>query len=127
MADIGGLFGIAHYGNNFENVTFTGSVVAPEGAEEVGGIAGVWHNEKGYTVTFEDVTSTGTVTVGGETTTGTVVGGAYNANNQTADNSGSLKIEGKEAWLKTVKVNDQLFMDLETAAAAATVCILQWH
>ena len=46
--DVGGLFGIAHYGNQFENCSCSGNVeiyAAEEGdAQEIGGIAGVWHN-----------------------------------------------------------------------------------
>ena len=47
--DVGGLFGIAHYGNQFENCVCTGNVeiyaAADEAdAQEIGGIAGVWHN-----------------------------------------------------------------------------------
>ena len=117
--DIGGIFGIAHYGNNFENITFTGSVEAPADAEEVGGIAGVWHNEKGYTVTFTSVTSTGTVTVGDVTTTGSIVGGAYNASNETEANSGSLVIDGKEAWLGIAKIGNTPYATLADAIAAA--------
>ena len=46
--DVGGLFGIAHYGNKFENCVCTGNVeiyAASEeaDAQEIGGIAGVWH------------------------------------------------------------------------------------
>lgn len=46
--DVGGLFGIAHYGNQFENCVCTGNVeiynASEEGdAQEIGGIAGVWH------------------------------------------------------------------------------------
>ena len=119
--DVGGVFGIAHYGNNFEGVTFTGSVEAPAGAEEVGGIAGVWHNEKGYTVTFTDCTSTGTVTVGDVTTTGSIVGGAYNAGNNIETNSGSLMIDGNEAWLKpaVAMIGEAKYYDLHEAMVAA--------
>ena len=46
--DVGGLFGIAHYGNQFENCVCTGNVTITtdeaENALEMGGIAGVWHN-----------------------------------------------------------------------------------
>ncbi len=46
--DVGGLFGIAHYGNQFENCECTGSVTITtdeaENAIEMGGIAGVWNN-----------------------------------------------------------------------------------
>ena len=119
VCDIGGLFGIAHYGNKFENVTFIGSVEAPAAAEEVGGIAGVWHNEKGHTVTFTNVTSTGTVTIGDVTTTGSIVGGAYNASNETAENSGSLIINGKEAWICVAKIEENRYQTLADAIAAA--------
>ena len=117
--DIGGLFGIAHYGNNFENVTFTGSVEAPADAEEVGGIAGVWHNQKGYAVTFTTVTSTGTVTIGETTTTGSVVGSAYNASNETPATSGSLIIDGKEMWLAIAKIGDVKYTTVQAALTAA--------
>ena len=47
--DVGGLFGIAHYGNQFNNCVCTGDVEIyaaeeAEEAQEIGGIAGVWHN-----------------------------------------------------------------------------------
>ena len=63
--DVGGLFGIAHYGNIFENCSCSGNVeiYAAEEAEEaqqIGGIAGVWHNENGYTVTFTNCSFDGT-------------------------------------------------------------------
>ena len=119
--DIGGMFGIAHYGNNFENITFTGSVEAPADAEEVGGIAGVWHNQKGYTVTFTGVTSTGKVTIGTTTTTGSIVGGAYNADNKFESNSGELVINGERQWIvePVAKISDKYFETLADAIAAA--------
>ena len=62
--DVGGLFGIAHYGNKFENCSCSGKVeiyAAEEAAEaqEIGGIAGVWHNETGYSVTMTECKFTG--------------------------------------------------------------------
>ena len=114
-ADIGGIFGIAHYGNKFENITFTGSVTAPEDAIQVGGIAGVWHNQKGTSVTFDNVTSTGSVTVGTETTTGSIVGDAYHASNDSVENSGSLVIDGSEAWLKVVSIGETKYSSLAAA------------
>ncbi|MBR5780458.1 MAG: T9SS type A sorting domain-containing protein [Bacteroidales bacterium] len=114
--DIGGVFGIAHYSNKFENIKFTGAVEAPADAEEVGGIAGVWHNEKGYTVTFTNCESTGKVKVGGVETEGySIVGGAYNAANETSENSGSLIIDGVESWLKVAKINDDKYLTLQAA------------
>ena len=124
VSDIGGLFGIAHYGNNFDTVTFAGTVEAPEGADEVGGIAGVWHNQAGYTVTMNNVTvaDTAKVTINGEDVTATngVVGSAYNASNETVSNSGSLKIEGEEAWLKpAAKIGETEYATLQAALDAA--------
>ncbi|MBO7285391.1 MAG: hypothetical protein J6U69_02205, partial [Alistipes sp.] len=65
--DVGGLFGIAHYGNQFENCSCSGDVeiyAAEEAAEaeEIGGIAGVWHNENNTSVTMTNVKFTGNVT-----------------------------------------------------------------
>ena len=65
--DVGGLFGIAHYGNQFENCSCSGDVeiyAAEEAdeAQEIGGIAGVWHNETGYSVTMTGCEFTGTLT-----------------------------------------------------------------
>ena len=72
VCDIGGVFGIAHYGNNFENITCTGNVTNlvssdNDGADattdvlETGLIAGVWHNENGTKVTFANISATGTI------------------------------------------------------------------
>ncbi len=119
VIDIGGIAGIAHYENTFENISFTGSVEAADGAEEVGGIVGVWHNEAGTSVTFTDIVSTGTVKVGDEIITGSVVGGAYNSGNDTPDTSGSLIIDGKEAWIKVAQIGDVKYTTLEEAINAA--------
>lgn len=117
--DIGGIFGILHYSNNAENITFTGTVEAPADAEEVGAIAGVWHNQQGTDVEISDITSNGSVTVGGEVVEGSIVGGAYNAENVTPSTSGSLKIDGKEAWLSVAKIGDTTYRTLAEALAAA--------
>ena len=64
--DVGGLFGIAHYGNQFINCSCSGNVAiyaAPGAAYvmEIGGIAGVWHNG-GADVVMTRCEFTGTVT-----------------------------------------------------------------
>ena len=64
--DVGGLFGIAHYGNQFENCSCSGDVeiyAAEEAdeAQEIGGIAGVWNNG-GADVVMTNCEFTGTVT-----------------------------------------------------------------
>lgn len=89
--DVGGLFGIAHYGNNFVNCTCSGDVTITDAteagdAEEIGGIAGVWHNETGYTVTFDGCGFEGMLRVnfteGVDLTDNDIVGKAYNADGQ---------------------------------------------
>ena len=84
--DVGGAFGIAHYGNKFENVTVAGNVTitnAPEAgdAEEMGGIAGVWHNENGQTVTMTNCKFNGNLTsnTGADLSDNTIVGAKYSA------------------------------------------------
>lgn len=62
--DVGGITGIAHYNNTFENCTCTGNVTLTGATDagdqlEIGGIAGVWHNENGKTVTFRNCSFTG--------------------------------------------------------------------
>ena len=62
--DVGGITGIAHYGNKFIDVTCSGDVTTlvdnVTDACESGGIAGVWHNG-GSPVTFEELTYTGSL------------------------------------------------------------------
>ncbi len=55
VCDIGGIAGIAHYGNTFENCSSTGTVTLTDYVDdgdliEMGGIVGVWHDESGTTV-----------------------------------------------------------------------------
>ena len=64
--DVGGLFGIAHYDNKFVNCSCSGNVeitAADESADaqEIGGIAGVWHNATDHTVTLDGCEFTGTL------------------------------------------------------------------
>ena len=86
--DVGGLFGIAHYGNSFINCSSTGNVTITNAAEaadaeEIGGIAGVWHNQTGYSVTFEGCKYTGTlktnITEGVDLSDNKITGKAYSA------------------------------------------------
>ena len=89
--DVGGIVGIAHYGNKFENITCTGNVTITDAAEagdadEMGGIAGVWHNQTGYTVTFIDCVFNGTlsanITEGLDLSDNTITGAAYSASGE---------------------------------------------
>jgi len=72
VCDIGGVFGMAHYNNKFENITCTGDVTnlissSNDGDDaaidvlETGLIAGVWHNQNGTTVEFTNVSATGNI------------------------------------------------------------------
>ena len=98
--DAGGLFGIAHYGNKFENCVCTGNVEIyaaeeAEEAQEIGGIAGVWHNETGYTVTMNNCAFKGNLTTNVEGVNyyyNGLVGSPYNATK-----TGKLIIDGEVA------------------------------
>ena len=94
--DIGGAFGIAHYGNKFENITVTGNVTGADGVYEIGGIAGVWHNENGTTVTFTNCAYNGASNV-------SIVGSAYNA-----DGTGKLIVDGVEVAASKATLQAQL-------------------
>jgi len=66
VCDVGGIVGIAHYNNVFENCQATGDVkiigYKDEGDNlEMGGIAGVWHNTNGTKVTFINCKFTGSL------------------------------------------------------------------
>lgn len=116
VCDIGGIVGIAHYGNTFENVTCSGSVTNTntneEDLAETGAIAGVWHNQSGYTVTFVDCTYTGNSNVA-------LVGAAYYASKSGVNTSGKLIVDGKTAWPAVAKINNTVYETLKDAFAAA--------
>lgn len=98
--DVGGIVGIAHYGNTFENVICNADVEiynASEQAEadQIGGIAGVWHNG-GENVTFTSCKFNGELRVNGGYVVntqkfGNLVCAAYHA-----DGAGKLVIDGVE-------------------------------
>ncbi len=88
--DVGGIAGIAHYGNNFENVTCSGNVyLEDENENEVGGIAGVWNNN-GSPVAFENCSFTGTTYIAGEPVKTAISGPGYSE-----DGTGDLTITAK--------------------------------
>ncbi len=99
--DVGGAFGIAHYGNKFENVSVSGNVEITNAgdagdAEQIGGIAGVWNNATGYSVTFNGCSFTGKLktnmdmNVKVNLSNNTIVGDAYSATGE-----GKLYIDGQ--------------------------------
>ena len=105
--DVGGLFGIAHYGNQFENCSCSGDVeiyAAEEAAEaqEIGGIAGVWHNG-GADVVFTNCTFEGTLTtnITVDFYYGGLVGKPYSATG-----TGKLIIDGYEMVVNGVGVKN---------------------
>lgn len=118
--DVGGLFGIAHYGNKFENCVCSGDVEIynigeedREVAQEIGGIAGVWHNETGYTVEFTNCSFTGTLKCnieGVEFCYDGLVGKAYNATG-----TGELIIDGKCVSARVAEVNGVKYATLQEA------------
>lgn len=62
--DVGGITGIAHYGNSFINCSSTGDVTLTNAVDEgdqleIGGIAGVWMNSTSGDVTFKNCSYTG--------------------------------------------------------------------
>jgi len=109
--DVGGIAGIAHYGNTFENVSCSGKVALTEGegmgdALEVGGIAGTWNNG-GSDVTFTGCSFTGSIEAtyeeNGVKYTLTeddmandgLTGYAYSPSNF---ENGTLKVDGVDEW-----------------------------
>jgi len=116
VCDVGGIVGIAHYGNNFKNVKCSGSVTNTntnlEDAAETGGIAGVWHNQQGQKVTFENCEYIGDSNVA-------LVGAAYNANDTTEKNSGSLVIDGNTSWPSEARIGMTGYESFEEAVAEA--------
>ena len=106
--DVGGLFGIAHYGNQFENCSCSGDVeiYAAEEADEaqqIGGIAGVWHNETGYSVTMTGCSFSGNLTTnidGVDFYYGGLVGKPYKTG------TGKLILNGYEMVANGVGVKD---------------------
>ena len=88
--DVGGITGIAHYGNQFINCVCTGNVTLENARDagdhlEIGGIAGVWHNEPGQKVTFTGCSFTGKLST------------ALNGVDKTADlNDGYYQITGRK-------------------------------
>ena len=120
--DVGGLFGIAHYGNQFVNCSCSGNVTITtnevESALEMGGIAGVWHNENGTTVTLTDCSFTGELSTLNITEDvnfyyGGLVGAPYSENG-----TGKLIIDGVQ-YVATV---DQLQAAVDAANGETTIC-----
>ena len=103
--DVGGITGIAHYGNSFINCSSSGNVRLENAQDEgdhleIGGIAGVWLNTAGQTVTFTNCSFTGTLSTKLNDVDKTaelsalhrIVGSKYTPDS----NDGTLIIDGKE-------------------------------
>ena len=109
--DVGGLFGIAHYGNQFEECSCSGNVeiyAAEEAdeAQEIGGIAGVWHNATGYSVEMANCSFNGTLKTNIEGVNfyyGGLVGKPY------GDGEGKLYLNGYEMVANGVGVKDDAY------------------
>lgn len=104
--DVGGITGIAHYGNQFINCVCTGNVTLENARDagdhlEIGGIAGVWLNTDGQKVTFTNCSFTGklSTTLNGVDKTADLNDGYYEITGKkyTQDsNDGTLIINGVE-------------------------------
>lgn len=101
--DVGGITGIAHYGNTFSNCSCTGNVTLENAQDdgdqlEIGGIAGVWYNKDGQSVTFTNCSFTGSLTTflngvdysENVAESNKIVGKAYNS----SSDAGQLIIDG---------------------------------
>ena len=88
--DIGGIAGIAHYGNKFINCSSCGDIYMEDANKvEIGGITGVWHNG-GSPVSFENCLFTGKVYIAGQEVKTSISGPSYSDNG-----SGKLTIRAK--------------------------------
>lgn len=127
VCDVGGVFGIAHYGNKFENIACSGNVTNtssdPEAALETGLIAGVWHNEAGYSVTFNGCSAEGgTVSTPNADVTlpnNGLIGAAYETSDDTDSTSGTLIVDKEKKWPLVAEVNGVKYGTLSAAIAAA--------
>ena len=107
--DVGGLFGIAHYGNKFENCSCSGNVTITtddvENALQMGGIAGVWNNG-GQDVVFTNCSFTGELSTPNITEEvdfyyGGLIGAPYSATG-----TGKLIVDGYEMVANGVGLKD---------------------
>ena len=105
--NVGGITGIIHYGNTFENVTCAGDVYCEdEENAEIGGIAGTWNNG-GSPVTMKNCDFTGKTYVADEEVKVPVAGPAYSATG-----AGKLEQTG------VAKIGTTLYDTFEDALAA---------
>ena len=109
--DVGGITGIAHYGNTFENCSSSGNVTLLDATDEgdhleIGGIAGVWMNEADQTVTFTNCSFAGTLST------------KLNDVDKTAELSALHRIVGRKYY--PASDAGQLIIDGATQASAAT-------
>lgn len=99
--DVGGITGIAHYGNTFENCVCTGNVTLVHANDagdqlEIGGIAGVWMNSTAGSVTFRNCRFDGTLSsnLNGEDRSAEVAGNRITGRKYSPNsNDGELIIE----------------------------------
>ncbi len=117
--DVGGLVGIAHYGNKFVNCSSSGNVSITNSTdsgdkEEIGGIAGVWMNSANGDVTFTGCSFSGTLTTNrdNDLSDNTIVGGKY----YRTSTAGKLIIDGKV--VTAIKAGENYYETLEAALKA---------
>ena len=112
--DVGGITGIAHYGNKFINCSSSGDIYMEDAAEnEIGGIAGVWHNG-GSPVLMENCSFAGNTYIAGEKVYVPVSGPSYSVPDfEGGANTGEITIAG------TVTLNGEPKTNLEQAITEA--------
>lgn len=121
--DVGGITGIAHYGNNFVNCVVEADVTITDYRDEgdqleIGGIAGVWHNSESQ-VTLTNCSFTGKLTAldhagkayEGEFHNNGLVGKAYSASGAgklIIDGSTSVVTKAPELIADTLTSNEEV-------------------
>lgn len=122
VCDVGGIVGIAHYNNVFENCVSTGDVKVigykDEGDNlEMGGIAGTWHNANDTKVTFINCEFTGTiesVNIDGVTYTGEYANDGLVGKQYSASGTGELVIINFE-WMTGTDAGFYMVSETEKA------------
>ena len=104
--DVGGITGIAHYGNKFINCSSSGDIYMEDAAEnEIGGISGVWHNG-GSPVLMENCSFTGKTYIAGKEVYAAVSGPSYHVPNfEENANTGNLTIKAEVTLNGVAKTN----------------------
>lgn len=118
--DIGGIAGIAHYGNKFIDCLSSGDLyLEDENEVEIGGITGVWNNGSSP-VTFENCSFTGKVYIAGKEVKTSISGPSYSDNG-----GGKLEITAKVTLNGVEKENlEQAILEAKEMTEPAIIDLL---